>query len=70
MKNLFLVLLGVFMLLAGIALIAQTIKTSKKEYQIDVQSHGYTIYDGSREVGYIPYYKCPTLDSIIVEDNL
>lgn len=44
-----------------------TIKWS--DYGLDVDSTGYTIWDGDRLVSHIPFNKSGILDSVILNDN-
>lgn len=39
------------------------------DYGLDVDSTGYTIWDGDRQVAHIPFGKISKLDSIILTDN-
>lgn len=42
----------------------------KTSYGLDVDSSGYTIWDGSRKVAHLSWNNNPSLDKEILKDNL
>lgn len=42
----------------------------RREYQFNVDTTGYTIFQGDDTIGFVPYGQSPVLDSLIDYDNL
>lgn len=48
---------------------SESVAPLQSDYGLDVDSSGYTIWDGDRQVSHIPFDKDHVLDSIILNDN-